>query len=1561
MRIKLVFLLLISGIFFAKLSAQYVVNGNAVSISNNCFRLTAANPFEGGSVWYNSRVDISQSFELYFSVFLGCLDAGGADGIAFVLQPISTGIGQSGGGLGYQGVNPSFALEIDTWQNPTDPSYDHVAIMSNGVITHNSANNLAGPVSALPAFGNIEDCQYHSLKISWNADSMIFRAYIDCDLRISYTGDIVRNIFNNNPNVFWGFTGATGGSVNEQGFCLEYISFTESMSDTLICSGDSVELRAGTGSDYLWSPGISLDDSTAENPIAKPTETTTYVVEIQDVCNAPRYDTITVFVDTPLVVDLGPDQVICRGDSAVLAPVQPYVGDYAWSTGDTTPFIITSRPGPYRLDVTNSCGTFSKLVRVSLPPLPQLNPMDIPCWQQGNGSATASSASTGPFTFQWLDANGNSLQTDTGASNSSQIQNLGAGGYQLIVTEGNGCSDTLPFQINEPPLLVPLVIEQTDILCHGDSTGRIRLTGSGGTPPYQYGLNGIFQTTGLFDSLLAGSYQVTIRDANGCDSTFSLSLSEPPPLSLSIIEQKNIDCYGNNNGRVSLLSNGGVMPYRYRANQGNLGASPVFSALPGGIYLFEIEDDNGCIDSIRTNIIEPDSLALSLLASQDILCNGDSTGWVRLAGQGGIQPFLFSIDGVNFGTNDSFPNLPANSYTAYIQDDSACVTALPFQLFEPPVLNASIAGILDVDCRGNATGAISVAASGGIAPYQYSTAGRPFSPRDTLDSLSVGMYIVRVQDSNACIVEVSAQVNEPAQDLSGSILSQQDVDCFGTANGSVTLTASGGTFPYQYSLNGRDFVNTPTLDSLSARPYTVIFRDSNGCLFPIPVVITSPTGLTSQLVNFRDVACHGDSSGSVTILGSGGTTPYQYSFDGQTFFPSAVLQNIPAGSYQGFLRDGNNCLVSVAFDIYQPDPLQDSIVWQKNVDCFGASTGAVRIGLAGGVFPYRYSIDSINFQPSTVFRDLSSGNYNITAVDDSGCVVNQAVQIQEPAPLVASIGAQANVPCFGDSVAFVELSVSGGVPTYYFELDSGGFGTHNTFTGLKAGMYQVVVRDDSACTDTLPIQITEPPLLQASLAGTKGIACFGDSSGYGVVAVSGGTPVYSYSLNGGPGISDSIFSSLSAGNYQVVIRDDSLCSDTVDFQLTQSPQLIAQVASTRDIPCYGDQTGGFTLSVSGGIMPYRFDRDGLGFGLDSAFNNLGAGNYTVTVQDDSLCSREFLISLTQPDSFTVQALGTDVLCFGDATGTGLAVGQGGVMPYSFRWNSNPVQNQAEAFGLPAGSYILTAQDSNLCEAKDTLIIDEPPLLHISLEDWTDAFCDWANGEALVSATGGVSSNYRFSWNSDPIQTEPNALNLFGGIYTATVTDENGCQDSISVPIGNTPPADPGFFTEPASPVLLSEAQIQFVNTTIGGVAYQWQFGDNVGSGEENPFHVYAEPGQYEVTLTAFNEYYVCPVDTVLLLTVLADGQLFLPNAFTPNGDGKNEIFYVVGEGVVEMEMHIFDRWGRRVALLQSLSEGWDGRTTEGGSAPEGVYTYRLEAVFNSGARINRSGTITLIR
>ena len=200
--------------------AQYTLNGNAAQISCNEYRLTDAVNTQSGSVWNNIKIDLTQPFDFNFDVFLGNNNSPGADGIAFVMQPISTSVGSTGGGLGYEGITPAVGVTIDTYQNGNnnDPAEDHIAIQLNGDISHNTANNIAGPVSALNGNSNIEDGRWHSLHIVWDTAGKTLTAYVDGSLRVSVVKDFVTDVFSGNPLVYWGFTGSTGGENNYQGF-----------------------------------------------------------------------------------------------------------------------------------------------------------------------------------------------------------------------------------------------------------------------------------------------------------------------------------------------------------------------------------------------------------------------------------------------------------------------------------------------------------------------------------------------------------------------------------------------------------------------------------------------------------------------------------------------------------------------------------------------------------------------------------------------------------------------------------------------------------------------------------------------------------------------------------------------------------------------------------------------------------------------------------------------------------------------------------------------------------------------------------------------------------------------------------------------------------------------------------------------------------------------------------------------------------------------------------------------------------------------------------------------
>lgn len=358
--ILLAFFLLCQHLLFA----QYILNGSAEKNSCNCYTLTQPSQFQTGSVWNSNKINLNTAFDFWFNVYLGCGDDG-ADGMVFILQPISTSVGTAGGGMGFEGVNPSIGIAMDTYQNPTlgDPVFDHISIQANGVVNH--SNDLAGPVSISSTTNNVEDCQWHKLRITWDAATKWLRTYFDGVLRVEKQIDLVSTIFNNDPNVFWGFTGATGGSVNLQQFCtaLDPI-FTTNFTNNIACEGEQVVFTNASESftaiaNYNWNFGDG-SFSTSQNPpphlYAAPG---TYQVNLKiigmDGCEKDSTKMITIA--SPPSADLAIYDT-CLGNTPRLNFVANNTGiSFQWQvdgapvTGNQQPSLTGLPSGNHRVDV----------------------------------------------------------------------------------------------------------------------------------------------------------------------------------------------------------------------------------------------------------------------------------------------------------------------------------------------------------------------------------------------------------------------------------------------------------------------------------------------------------------------------------------------------------------------------------------------------------------------------------------------------------------------------------------------------------------------------------------------------------------------------------------------------------------------------------------------------------------------------------------------------------------------------------------------------------------------------------------------------------------------------------------------------------------------------------------------------------------------------------------------------------------------------------------------------------------------------------------------------------
>ncbi len=689
------------------------------------------------------------------------------------------------------------------------------------------------------------------------------------------------------------------------------------------------------------------------------------------------------FVCAPFTVSEFITNVTCFGGSngeinlTVSDGTAPY--SFVWTNSETTEDISGLTAGGYGVTVTDANGCITNgLYSVTQPAAISISESvtNVTCNGGNNGEIDITiSGGTAPFNILWSTIDGSGVVTTD-----EDQTGLTAGTYTVLIQDVNGCIGTKDIVVTEPLSLAGSISSQTNVACFGDATGTVTVAGSDGTAPYEYSIDGgaTYQASGTFGTLSANNYTITVRDAALCTFDIAVTITQPATaLSGGISSQINVACFGGANGSVTVAGSDGTAPYEYSIDGGTTyQASGTFAGLSANNYTVRVRDAGLCTFDVAVIITEPAvALSGSITAQTNVACFGDATGSVTVIGTDGTPPYQFTIDGgTTYQGAGTFNSLSANNYTVTIRDANLCTFDVAVNISQPgSPLSGSIGSQTNVSCFGDASGSVTINGSGGTPGYLYSIdGGTTYQGSGTFGSLSANNYTVRIQDTNLCTFDVALNITQPATALTGSISAQTNVACFGGADGSVTIAGSGGTAPYQYSINGGStYQVSGTFTGLSANNYTVRIRDNNSCIYDVAVTITQPaTALSGNIDSQTNVACFGDASGSVSVSGLGGTSPYTYSLDGAPYQASGTYSGLTAQSYLVIVRDLNGCIYNVNITITQPAaPLTGSISSQSNVACFGDATGIVTVAGSDGTAPYEYSIDGgTTYQASGTFR-----------------------------------------------------------------------------------------------------------------------------------------------------------------------------------------------------------------------------------------------------------------------------------------------------------------------------------------------------------------------------------------------------------------------------------------------------------------------------------------------------------------------------------------------------------------------------------------------------------------
>ncbi len=1323
------------------------------------------------------------------------------------------------------------------------------------------------------------------------------------------------------------------------------------------CNGSnngSATLTAAGGTPgytYTWAP------SGGNAAIASGLGLGTYTVTVKDI-NGCSITAATIITQPPsLTAAITSTNATCgstNGSAAVTVGGGTPGYTYSWSpfggTGSTASGLAAGSYTVIVKDINNCTITAVAVISQPVSMTTTISSTNLPCNSSATGSSTVNiGGGTGPFTYTWSPAPG-------GGQGTSNVSGLTAGSYSVVIKDALNCTVTAVATITQPSALTT-AITSTNVTCNGATNGIASVTAGGGTPGYTYSWSPSGGTGSIASGLAAGSYTVTVKDVNNCTITSVAVVNQPVAMSTTV-NVSNVKCFGGATGASTINVSGGSAPYSYTwspAPGAGQGTSNV-SGLIAGTYTIIISDVNSCSISATAIITQPSALTTAI-TSTNVACNGATNGIASVTVGGGTSGYTYNWTSSG-GTAATAAGLTAGSYTVTVKDVNNCTITAVANITQPTALTAITTTTL-ATC-GLSNGSAAVTAGGGTPGYTYNwlpTGGTGA----TANGLAAGSYTVTVKDVNNCAVTAVAMVNQPI--VITTTVNINNVKCFGGATGASTINVSGGSAPYSYTWSPAPGAGqgTSNVSGLTAGTYTVIVKDANNCGVSATAIITQPGAITTT-INTNNVTCNGGSNGVINSVTGGGTPGYAYSWS-PTGGSAASANGLIAGNYTLTITDANNCTTSINSIITEPSALTIAIT-STNVTCNGAANGVSSVTVGGGTAGYTYSWSPSGGSGISASA-LVAGGYTLTVKDINNCIINASVTITQPSALSAVI-TSTDATCNGAANGSASVIAGGGTPGYTFTWVPSG-GSAASAGGLSAGSYSVTVMDINNCKIIAVGIITQPSKLGASILSTS-TSCNAGTNGSSTVTATGGTSPYSYSWSPTGGIA-TIAGGLSAGTYSTTITDANNCSYVISTIINQPPPIIASANGIK--LCYG-QSGNLFGLASGGNSPYTFIWNGIAGPSPTSVSSSVTTIYTLTVIDANGCSSSAdtaLINVSPALSVSVSPNYT--ICPGVSKAL-TANASGGNGNYNYLWLPGNLTGQSITVS-PSASQNYTVIVSDGCSVPNAqantaiIIAGTPPsvILANAPKGCTPlcvSFTCQTTPGATVNWIMGDGSYTNGNINSNACYQSP-------GVYTitSTVIDANGCQNTTTiytVQVYPKPTAD--FNYNPYKPIVNEDADVHFTDASYGAniTNWNWYFMNNASatSNLQNPVYVYKDAGQFVIALIVKSDY-GCVDTTLKSILVGEDFGIYVPNAFTVNGDGVNDRFYAKGYGITKFEMNIFDRWGEKLFTSNDIQDAWDGTYQNRGNkeVKEDIYTWVINVTNVFGKAKEFTGHVTLIK
>jgi len=1152
----------------------------------------------------------------------------------------------------------------------------------------------------------------------------------------------------------------------------------------VLCFGEStasIDLTITGGTPqytFLWNDNVSTEDRT-NLPAGN------YSVTITDANNCELEQQFTITQPQAVLSSSATQQdILCSGESTGSIDLTPIGGTpqytFLWNDNVISEDRTNLPAGDYSVVITDANNCELSLEFTLSEPTSALTTnstqVDVLCFGESTGSIDLNPAGGTPqYIYAWNDG----IVTE-------DRSNLQAGSYSVVITDANGCTLLREFTITQAESIavdIQIGCEMTFIPgCDAD----LDYTISGGFGPYTVTItdeNGMLITPNEagpnWSNLCDGQYDINITDSANCTTTESfLVCPRSCDLTLELGSIDSLNCFGESDASITVVGASSEQPITYEWTQAGVpfGTGTTQSGLAAGVYKVVATDAIGCLEELTFAINEPSQLTIGNCNVVNVTTLGGSEGSIEIPINGGTPDYTYSWS--NGDMTNPITNLPAGDYLVTVTDMKGCTATSMCKV--QPVSCAGFNAIpnsTNIACNGGTDGEINIVTQGQTGQVTYTWTPN-VSNGSLATGLSAGDYEIFVIDEALCSETIMITLTEETA-LSAEI-DKEDVICFGEMNGNMDLQVSGGVEPFTFVWsNGVTLEDQP---NVGPGTYSVTVTDANLCPITAEVTVTEPTDLELSFETV-DVICNGEETGEIDITVSGGTPGYTFAWGDGSMEEDRT--DLPAGTYAIFVIDANGCTLTREITVSEPESI--AIDLQIGCELTVSPGGDAVLGytITGGFPDYVVTLtDSLGVdvapnEPGPNWSNLSDGQYDIMVVDAANCSTTESFLVcRLSCDLELEAGETNIVSCTNGSDGSATVIGTSSKEPINYSWEQGGveFGTGTMQSGLSAGVYKVIAVDAIGCLEELTFVIDEPTQLVIDNCESMPVTTVGGSNGQLSVTASGGTMPYTYLWSNGS--TSNPITNLVEGNYTVTVTDSLGCT-------TETPCTVQGVgcedfsasANGEDISCNGGDDGEIVVTVVGfeGTVTYDWTPN---VSSTNSATNLTAGQYQIFVQDEALCSETVQITLTEPTLLNAEIDKEDVICFGESSGNLDLQVSGGEEPFTFLWNNQVTDEDQE--GVPIGTYSVTVTDDNGCTVDVTVVVDQPDLLECSTTADVSAICDLANGQATVTAEGGIAP-YGYIWDNG--ETTATTSTLTSGLHSVTINDSNGCIQICTVTVG----------------------------------------------------------------------------------------------------------------------------------------------------------------------------------